>query len=30
MKALTIIAAALLILGLCATAIGWGFQIWLK
>jgi len=30
MKTLTIIAAALIIIGLCATAIGWGFQTWLK
>jgi len=30
MKALTVIAAVLIILGLCATAIAWGFQTWLK
>jgi hypothetical protein len=29
MKALTIIAAGLLILGLCATVIGWGMSLFL-
>ena len=29
-RVLTIIAAALIVLGLCSTVIGWGFQNWLK